>query len=71
MSEKHGCRWVGCSRMVPLNMWSCRQHWYRLPAKIRNGIWASYRPGQEDDLNPSPGWIEADEAARRYSEQNP
>lgn len=63
----HNCRWVGCNKQVPLNMWACKIHWFKLPKSLRDAIWAGYRPGQEDDLNPSPQWVEADERAREYS----
>jgi hypothetical protein len=71
MPEKHNCRWVGCTKKVPLNMWGCKTHWFMLPKAIRDKIWASYRPGQEDDLQPSAGWVAADDEARRYSANPP
>lgn len=45
----HQCSWPGCTTMVPVKMWGCRPHWYKLPAVLRNKIWAAYRPGQETD----------------------
>lgn len=37
-------------------MWGCRQHWFRIPKRLRDRIWATYRPGQEIDKQPSPGY---------------
>lgn len=65
---RHTCRWVGCNKQVPLNMWGCRTHWFRLPKPLRDAIWAGYRPGQEDDLQPSQAWVQADDQARVFSE---
>jgi hypothetical protein len=36
MPEKHNCRWVGCTKKVPLNMWGCKTHWFMLPKAIRD-----------------------------------
>ena len=43
----HTCHWSGCKRVVPPAMWGFRQHWFSLPAAIRNDILATYRPTQE------------------------
>lgn len=70
MAETHACRWPTCPRQVPLKMWGCKTHWFRLPKAIRDRIWATYRPGQEETLDPSAGWIEADEMAREWAREN-
>jgi hypothetical protein len=49
-------------------MWGCRPHWYRLPKSIRDRIWATYRPGQEDDLRISREYVEADRLAQAFAE---
>lgn len=55
MSElEHYCHWIGCQKVVPPAMWGCKKHWYQLPKKFRNKIWATYRPGQEITKDPSP-----------------
>ncbi|MGH8572085.1 MAG: hypothetical protein ACREX8_05860, partial [Gammaproteobacteria bacterium] len=49
----HTCHWPGCGKPVPPAMWGCREHWFRLPKLLRDEIWATYRPGQEIDKEPS------------------
>lgn len=55
----HTCHWPGCNVEVPPKMWGCRVHWFRIPADLRNRIWATYRPGQEVNKNPSAAYINA------------
>lgn len=38
-------------------MWGCRTHWYALPRKIRDAVYREYRPGQENDKQPSPRYM--------------
>ena len=38
-------------------MWGCKPHWFRLPKRLRDQIWATYRPGQERDRNPSEAYL--------------
>lgn len=49
----HHCHATGCTTTVPPEMWGCKKHWFMLPSAIRKRIWASYRSGQCDDMNPS------------------
>lgn len=65
-TRNHTCHWPGCTRQVPPAMWGCKKHWFRLPLKIRTRIWRTYRPGQEVDMQPSPEYIEAAEAAQEW-----
>lgn len=55
---KHTCHWPNCGKAVPPAMWGCKAHWFRLPLRIRNRIWATYRPGQEVSKTPSLAYIE-------------
>lgn len=69
----HTCHWPGCKVQVPPAMWGCREHWFKLPFRLRNAIWANYRPGQEVDMKPSESYLKvADEVQRwcwNYMEQ--
>lgn len=56
-ARNHLCHWPGCSRHVPPAMWGCKDHWYRLPDKLRRRVWKSYRPGQENDQQPSADYL--------------
>jgi hypothetical protein len=63
-------------------MWGCRAHWFALPKNIRDAVYREYRPGQEDDKQPSlrymavqrlavahTAWKPDDEAAKRAGAQ--
>jgi hypothetical protein len=58
-TRTHHCHWPGCEKQVPPAMWGCRAHWYALPQGLRNRIWATYRPGQEDSQTPSREYVRA------------
>lgn len=53
----HHCHWTGCNKVVPPAMWGCREHWFRLPKVYRDRIWRCYRPGQENDKQPSEDYV--------------
>jgi CDP-diacylglycerol pyrophosphatase len=53
----HTCHWPNCDKQVPPAMWGCRKHWYMLPGTLRAKIWATYRIGQERDLQPSAEYL--------------
>lgn len=57
MSE-HVCHATGCRIPVPPKMLMCRRHWYMVPPLLRAQIWATYRPGQEIDKQPSDEYME-------------
>lgn len=48
----HTCHWAGCPVEVPAKLRGCKPHWFALPRKLRNRIWAAYRPGQEIEDRP-------------------
>ena len=54
----HHCHATNCKINVPPEMFMCRRHWYMLPKVLRNKIWATYRIGQCDDMNPSDAYCE-------------
>lgn len=54
----HTCHAKGCDRRVPPRMFMCKAHWFRLPKPLRDAIWATYRPGQENDKQPSRAYLE-------------
>lgn len=55
---KHHCHWRGCNVETPPSMWGCRAHWFKLPKRLRDKIWATYRPGQEITKTPSREYVE-------------
>lgn len=70
MNAAHKCHWPSCDIEVPPRMWGCRAHWFKLPKQIRNRIWATYRPGQEIDKNPSSAYVEAAQDALIWIREN-
>jgi hypothetical protein len=40
-------------------MFMCKKHWFKVPVDLRRRIWATYRVGQCDDMNPSKAYCEA------------
>jgi len=65
-SRDHTCHWPGCEKQVPPAMWGCKFHWFKLPHALRNRIWAAYRPGQEQDGNPSEAYMEVAMDVQRW-----
>lgn len=51
-TRQHTCHWPGCEKQVPPAMWGCKYHWFRLPQSLRNKIWETYKPGQEEGRTP-------------------
>ncbi len=41
----------------------CGVHWRQVPRDIQRLVWATYRPGQEEDRQPSPAYGDAMRAA--------
>ena len=56
-TRKHHCHWLGCERQVPPAMWGCKEHWFKLPKRLRDRIWATYKPGQEITMTPSEEYL--------------
>jgi hypothetical protein len=59
----HRCHARACTKHVPPEMLMCKRHWFRVPKRVRDAVWAHYRPGQCDDMNPSQAWHRAADAA--------
>lgn len=69
---KHTCHWPGCPKEVPPAMWGCKLHWFTLPKRLRDRIWATYRAGQEITKTPSESYLEAAKAVQAWiAEQYP
>lgn len=56
-SRDHECHWPDCKVQVPSAMWGCKEHWFRLPKTLRDRIWAAYKPGQEERMDPSEEYL--------------
>ena len=61
---KHTCHARECKTECPRAHLMCKRHWFMVPKEIRDRVWATYQPGQEnlDDENapiPSDAWHRA------------
>lgn len=70
-TRAHLCHWPGCTKHVPPAMWGCKQHWFALPKHLRDKIWATYRPGQENDLSVSKAYFDAAFEVQAWIKQAP
>jgi hypothetical protein len=60
--QPHRCHHPTCDVPVPPRLLACRRHWFQLPKRLRDRIWATYRPGQEIDKRSSDEYSEAFDA---------
>lgn len=56
-TRKHHCHWPGCGKQVPPALWGCKSCWLKLPKRLRDALWATYRPGQEVNATPSREYV--------------
>lgn len=66
----HHCHWPGCTKEVPPKLFMCRSHWYALPIRLRNKVWAAYREGQEITKTPSPEYIQVAKEVQAWIQAN-
>jgi hypothetical protein len=48
----HLCHAEGCKTAVPPKLLMCSRHWKMVPGKLQQGVWATYRRGQEAGAAP-------------------
>jgi len=70
-TRPHTCHWPDCNRQVPPAMWGCRTHWMALPKALRDRIWTTYAPGQEERLDPSAAYLLAAKAVQEWIADRP
>jgi len=67
----HICHWPGCDKDVPPAMWGCKTHWFKLPKNLRDRIWATYQPGQEEgEVSVSEAYFVAADAVEAWIKEN-
>ena len=59
----HTCHAMDCETECPPEYLMCGRHWRMVPKKLQRRVWATYREGQCDDMNPSAEWHVAADAA--------
>lgn len=65
-TRPHKCHWPGCKEQVPPAMWGCKEHWYKIPRKLRIALWEAFVPGQEENGTPSPEYVKAAKAIQKW-----
>lgn len=59
----HTCHAIACEVEVKPEMLMCRYHWFMVPLKLRNRVWANYCDGQCDTFAVSSAYCQAAKAA--------
>lgn len=59
----HHCHAVGCANPCKPEFLMCPTHWGTVPLDLQKQVYATYRPGQCDDMDPSAAWHVAADAA--------
>ena len=62
----HHCHATGCQLHVPPTIFMCKPHWFKLPKRMRDAIWATYREGQCRDWKITHEYAEAAKEAVTY-----
>lgn len=42
-NDDHPCVWVGCETLVPKDKFMCDRHWHKIPHRLQDKLWDSYR----------------------------
>ena len=71
LPNKHECHWPTCKTEVTPAMWGCKKHWFKLPRKLRDRVWATYRRGQEITKTPSPAYLKVVLEVPDWALENP
>lgn len=54
---QHTCHAFECWMVIQPRLLMCRTHWALVPRPFQKLIWATYRPGQEKDKQPSAAYL--------------
>lgn len=63
--SNHYCHAIECVTRCKPEYLMCPRHWHMVPANLQATVYACYRKGQCDDMNPSKAWVIAAKAAIR------
>lgn len=58
-ADRHYCHAYACKEQIPPSRFMCFRHWRQLPKAMQRDVWATYRPGQEIDKQPSAEYLAA------------
>ncbi|AAN02136.1 gp82 [Mycobacterium phage Barnyard] len=62
-SHEHVCHALRCNTPVEPKLLMCARHWRMVPQALKDRVWATYRPGQEETKDPSHEYVRAAMAA--------
>lgn len=71
LPHAHVCHWPTCTTGVPAKLWGCKEHWFKLPKRLRDRIWATYVPGQEATKTPSDNYMKVALEVQDWCLKNP
>ncbi len=71
LPHAHTCHWPTCNVEVPPKLWGCKNHWFKLPKRLRDRIWVTYKPGQEITKTPSTAYLKVALEVQDWCDQNP
>lgn len=55
----HACHAIGCEEEVPPAKLACPAHWAMIPKPLRDQVWGTYHPGQEQTKETTPEYRQA------------
>ena len=55
----HRCHAIGCKKECKPEFLMCPKHWYTVPKLIQVSVYKTYRKGQCDDMQVTPGYCQA------------
>ena len=68
--DGHHCHWPDCPKQCPAAQWGCYKHWMMLPKYLRDKIWATFRPGQEETKTPSREYLAVAREVQQWIKEN-
>lgn len=71
LPHSHKCHFPTCNTEVPPKLWGCKKHWFKLPKRLRNRIWATYKAGQEITKTPSKAYLKVALEVQDWCLKNP
>jgi hypothetical protein len=70
---RHAKQWETVTPVLAtLGVPACRlsPHWFKLPLRLRNAIWAAYQPGQEASMDVSDDYFKAVDEVQKWIKEN-
>lgn len=68
--QNHHCHWPGCPKTCAPAQWGCYFHWMKLPKYLRDKVWATFKPGQEETKTPSARYVEVAREVQEWIQAN-